>query len=349
MMGRVVAVLSEAAPRVVFYRLRWLWDLGFWAFTGPAPARAVSQRLLARLGAPGLLRLVERVAARRRRLRVPADDRGARAPSALAPARRCRCSPGSPTSPRSTTGRARAPTRTSSRNRRRSRRCAGSRAPEPLSRRVPGSPTRRSTRRGRGATRAARSSCRRTARSCSSRAAAGASATSRARSTEALGIAGASIVCLTGRNEELRAALAHRFAGEPRVRVEGFTERDGGLARRRRRARPLDRRADRARGACSAAARSSPTAGGGATSASTTTRSGASGSPTSSSRGASSAPRSSARSPRGRDRDLGLQRPAVGRVARARRRRCALSVPRSPRSPPGARRPPRPSCRRSRT
>jgi processive 1,2-diacylglycerol beta-glucosyltransferase len=58
-MGRVVSVLSEGAPRVIFYRLRWLWDFGFWLFTGPTAGRALGQRALARLGAPGLLRLVE--------------------------------------------------------------------------------------------------------------------------------------------------------------------------------------------------------------------------------------------------------------------------------------------------
>lgn len=59
-MGRIVSTISESAPRVVFHRFRWLWDLGFWAFAGTAPARAVSQRVLGRLGAPGMLRLVER-------------------------------------------------------------------------------------------------------------------------------------------------------------------------------------------------------------------------------------------------------------------------------------------------
>ena len=43
--------------------------------------------------------------------------------------------------------------------------------------------------------------------------------------------------------------LARRFAGEPRVRVEGFTEVMARLARSRRRARALDRRSDGARGA----------------------------------------------------------------------------------------------------
>jgi UDP-N-acetylglucosamine:LPS N-acetylglucosamine transferase len=42
---------------------------------------------------------------------------------------------------------------------------------------------------------------------------------------EALAVDGvAQVVCLCGRNEELRARIATRFAAEPRVRAEGFTE-----------------------------------------------------------------------------------------------------------------------------
>ena len=42
---------------------------------------------------------------------------------------------------------------------------------------------------------------------------------------EALRLDDSTVVCLCGRNEGLRATLAERFAAEPRVRVEGFTER----------------------------------------------------------------------------------------------------------------------------
>jgi processive 1,2-diacylglycerol beta-glucosyltransferase len=42
---------------------------------------------------------------------------------------------------------------------------------------------------------------------------------------EALSLEGSTVVCLCGRNDRLRAALADRFAGDPRVRVEGFTDR----------------------------------------------------------------------------------------------------------------------------
>jgi processive 1,2-diacylglycerol beta-glucosyltransferase len=42
---------------------------------------------------------------------------------------------------------------------------------------------------------------------------------------EALRLHGSTIVCLCGRNEELRGTLAAHFAAEPRVLVEGFTQR----------------------------------------------------------------------------------------------------------------------------
>jgi processive 1,2-diacylglycerol beta-glucosyltransferase len=42
---------------------------------------------------------------------------------------------------------------------------------------------------------------------------------------EALGIPDATVVCLCGRNDELRDELARHFSDEPRVRTEGFTDR----------------------------------------------------------------------------------------------------------------------------
>jgi processive 1,2-diacylglycerol beta-glucosyltransferase len=42
---------------------------------------------------------------------------------------------------------------------------------------------------------------------------------------QALALRGSTVVCLCGRNDRLRAELAAHFAAEPRVRVEGFTER----------------------------------------------------------------------------------------------------------------------------
>jgi len=57
-MGRAVTVVSEDAPRVVFFRFHWIWDLGFWLFARFAPTRWLTQWLLTRLAAPGLLRLI---------------------------------------------------------------------------------------------------------------------------------------------------------------------------------------------------------------------------------------------------------------------------------------------------
>lgn len=62
-MGRAVWAFSEAAPRVVFYRARWVWDLAYWMFTARSPVRSAGQRLLTRVGGPGLLRLIERARA----------------------------------------------------------------------------------------------------------------------------------------------------------------------------------------------------------------------------------------------------------------------------------------------
>jgi UDP-N-acetylglucosamine:LPS N-acetylglucosamine transferase len=42
---------------------------------------------------------------------------------------------------------------------------------------------------------------------------------------EALELPGSTVVCLCGRNDRLRVELEEEFAGEPRVRVEGFTDR----------------------------------------------------------------------------------------------------------------------------
>src|SRR5262249_8286025 len=60
-MGGLIMLVSETAPQVVFHRFRWLWDLGFWVFTGPALVRSLAQRGLFRFGAPGIMRLVEEV------------------------------------------------------------------------------------------------------------------------------------------------------------------------------------------------------------------------------------------------------------------------------------------------
>lgn len=58
-MGRLVAAVSAGAPGVVFYRFRWLWDLGYWFFARCAPTRRATQAAMTRLATPGILRLIE--------------------------------------------------------------------------------------------------------------------------------------------------------------------------------------------------------------------------------------------------------------------------------------------------
>lgn len=60
-MGWVVRVLNEDAAGVIFFRLRWLWDAVYWTFVELAPTRALAQRLLNRLGSGRLLRLIDSV------------------------------------------------------------------------------------------------------------------------------------------------------------------------------------------------------------------------------------------------------------------------------------------------
>ena len=58
-MGRAIVAISEGAPRVVFFRFGWLWDIGFWVFAVFAPTRRLTQAALTRVGGRGLLCLVE--------------------------------------------------------------------------------------------------------------------------------------------------------------------------------------------------------------------------------------------------------------------------------------------------
>jgi len=59
-MGKTVSVLSEGGAKVVFYRFLWLWDVGFWVFAGFALTRRMTQALLTRFGSRGLLGLIEK-------------------------------------------------------------------------------------------------------------------------------------------------------------------------------------------------------------------------------------------------------------------------------------------------
>jgi UDP-N-acetylglucosamine:LPS N-acetylglucosamine transferase len=57
-MGKAVSVVSDNAARVVFFRFLWLWDVGFWVFAGFAMTRRLTQMTLTRFGSRGLLGLI---------------------------------------------------------------------------------------------------------------------------------------------------------------------------------------------------------------------------------------------------------------------------------------------------
>jgi processive 1,2-diacylglycerol beta-glucosyltransferase len=60
-MGRFVEAISADAGRIVFYRFQWVWDFGYWFFAGPRVTRRFTQAVLTRLGAKGLVRLIDTV------------------------------------------------------------------------------------------------------------------------------------------------------------------------------------------------------------------------------------------------------------------------------------------------
>jgi processive 1,2-diacylglycerol beta-glucosyltransferase len=59
--GGVVKFMSADAPGIVFYRFQAIWDVGFWLFAECAPTRRATQALLTRNSAPGLLRLIAEI------------------------------------------------------------------------------------------------------------------------------------------------------------------------------------------------------------------------------------------------------------------------------------------------
>ncbi len=58
--GGIVKLLSADAATVFFFRFQVLWDIGFWLFAGWAPTRRATQALLTQRSTPALLRLIAR-------------------------------------------------------------------------------------------------------------------------------------------------------------------------------------------------------------------------------------------------------------------------------------------------
>ena len=60
-MGWLVRTISEDGARLAFFRFRWLWDAAYWVFAELAPTRALARTALSGFAATRLLRLVESV------------------------------------------------------------------------------------------------------------------------------------------------------------------------------------------------------------------------------------------------------------------------------------------------
>ena len=60
-MGRGFVLLNQKAAGVVFFRFKWLWDATFWLCVGFPPTRRVTQAIMHTFGSRGVLRVVRRV------------------------------------------------------------------------------------------------------------------------------------------------------------------------------------------------------------------------------------------------------------------------------------------------
>jgi processive 1,2-diacylglycerol beta-glucosyltransferase len=60
-MGKPFVLVNERAPGIVFFRFQWLWDAAFLLFVRFGPMRRLTQLVVRRLGSGGVQRLVDRV------------------------------------------------------------------------------------------------------------------------------------------------------------------------------------------------------------------------------------------------------------------------------------------------
>jgi processive 1,2-diacylglycerol beta-glucosyltransferase len=60
-LGREFVLINEGGASVFFYRFQWMWDVAFWLSSGFRPTRRAVKGLVRLLGSGGLLRLVRRV------------------------------------------------------------------------------------------------------------------------------------------------------------------------------------------------------------------------------------------------------------------------------------------------
>jgi processive 1,2-diacylglycerol beta-glucosyltransferase len=57
-LGPLTLLVSHNAPQIVFFRSQWIWDGGFWLFARFPPTRSLSERILSRVEGPRLQRLI---------------------------------------------------------------------------------------------------------------------------------------------------------------------------------------------------------------------------------------------------------------------------------------------------
>jgi UDP-N-acetylglucosamine:LPS N-acetylglucosamine transferase len=60
-MGRGFVLVNERAPGVVFYRFRFLWDAAYWLSCVARPTRRLTQKVVRATGSRGVLRLIREV------------------------------------------------------------------------------------------------------------------------------------------------------------------------------------------------------------------------------------------------------------------------------------------------
>ncbi len=60
-MGRGLRLVNEGGASVFFYRFQWVWDATFWLSSGFGPSRRIVQALVRALGTRGVRRLIRRV------------------------------------------------------------------------------------------------------------------------------------------------------------------------------------------------------------------------------------------------------------------------------------------------
>ena len=246
-MGPVLTHLLRENSAFMFRWVPWWFDLQYRLFMNFAPTQVAGPAPAHRVRAPRPDAADPRPRSRPDRLDVPGCHGGAGRASPERTPGRARAIPRSPISPGCISGRIRGSTCTSSRTPSRPRRSR--RSPDraafagPSRRRRP-----RSWPRVRAATPDVRWACRRTGKVIAVSGGGWGVGDLVGATRAALAVDGATVLCLCGRNDKLRARVTQALRRRAAPAGDGFHRPDGRRARRQRRAHPFERRPDRARG-----------------------------------------------------------------------------------------------------